>query len=185
MPQADDSQVQMSPRTRADLMVFSGTPRQARSKSVPHWQKAHTRPATLPSLPHLPTCLFYLQAFCWGGEAARAGSAAPLLSHSTPCGEGLSCFLLRSPGGVGPLRCKDVHTGLWDCLGTCPARDRANDSERKGVGALSNKFPAPAVPGCPCRRAPAPGRRAGAARLARPAGSLPACRNKCVVLKTS
>lgn len=72
---------------------------------------------------------------------------------------------------MGPLCCKDVHTGLWDCLGTHPATDRAKDAKRKGLGALSNKCPTPAVPGeQPCSR------RAATCRSARSEGSTPSQR---------
>lgn len=60
---------------------------------------------------------------------------------------------------MGPLHCRAVHTGLWDCLGTPHAMDRAKDDERKGLGALSSKSLTPAGPGeqpCPCHATSGP-----------------------------
>lgn len=52
---------------------------EASHHAVPDWQKAHVHPATLPSLPYVPTRLCYLQVFCWSDEVVGAGTATPSL----------------------------------------------------------------------------------------------------------
>lgn len=106
---------------------------EASRHTVPDWQKAHMHPATLPSLPHLPTCLFYLQVFCWSNEAAWAGSAAPSLFTQHPAWGRAELLLAEEPQkGWDPFAarmCTQVCGIVWGhvLLGTGPKIPKERD----------------------------------------------------------